>query len=606
MSNPPILGADGWHWVGVGMVLCLGLALRVLGLNAGLPLLYHEDEDLLLDHTKAINWGDLNPHCFTWGSLPFYILRLILCGVEILVPSITRHPLTTTDYFLVARIVSVAFNLATVFLAYVLGRLVAGRLVGLLTAGLMAVSPLAVVSAHMATIESYLGFWSTLALIGMVCWIHERPYGWWLAAVSAGLAIATKATALPLLAPIVLIALQKDPCPNKEPSRFSQRFLVVAAFAGVVSAVLVLVLRNQVIAYLSTWTHSGQLQPGYLRIGRSIVIAVVTLSGLGFLLVVGVKLRQRWARWAVSTLTNARAWKPLLIACLAFLVVSPFSILDFPGFAQGVFFNVRKQSEGPAASLEPDSRPYELLVSTSRPAGPFHYLGEIWRDWGTVTCLALLLGVVILWKEQRQTAWPLLAFVVLSLALVSPGRFARLRYLYAIWSLLALFSAIGFHSTLLLVRTRLPRYFSLHAATTCLILASPALLMPDVLRTIKQRYLIPDTRELASEWIVSNLSPEDALLGDLDAPNLEHISSDFHMLIVARPFEQRTLASWRECGVTVVIIGTGDQRLYEKHVDRFSDLTAEYGRIKASGTLLKTFEPNPTCKGPFLSIYRVN
>jgi hypothetical protein len=57
-------------------VISLGVFLRLIGLDFGLPHLYHADEPIVVNHALAYGSGDLNPHFFKIPPLVSYLLFL--------------------------------------------------------------------------------------------------------------------------------------------------------------------------------------------------------------------------------------------------------------------------------------------------------------------------------------------------------------------------------------------------------------------------------------------------------------------------------------------------------------------------------------------------
>lgn len=55
-------------------ILALGFLLRIIGVNFGLPHLYHADEPVIVNHALAYGLGDLNPHFFNIPPLISYLL----------------------------------------------------------------------------------------------------------------------------------------------------------------------------------------------------------------------------------------------------------------------------------------------------------------------------------------------------------------------------------------------------------------------------------------------------------------------------------------------------------------------------------------------------
>jgi len=113
-------------------LLLVGLFIRALGLNFGLPFLYHVDEKRFAEISLNYLKGDLNPHFFHVPSLYTYLQAgwwgLIYLGgklfgafhsVEELVKSFSANP---TLFIIIGRILNLLFSLGTIALVFDLGR----------------------------------------------------------------------------------------------------------------------------------------------------------------------------------------------------------------------------------------------------------------------------------------------------------------------------------------------------------------------------------------------------------------------------------------------------------------------------------------------------
>ena len=58
----------------IWVILVLGFFVRIIGINFGLPDLYHADEPIIVNHAVAYGTGDLNPHFFKIPPLVSYLL----------------------------------------------------------------------------------------------------------------------------------------------------------------------------------------------------------------------------------------------------------------------------------------------------------------------------------------------------------------------------------------------------------------------------------------------------------------------------------------------------------------------------------------------------
>ncbi|MFQ5924454.1 MAG: glycosyltransferase family 39 protein [Dehalococcoidia bacterium] len=140
----------------------------------------------------------LNPHFFSYGSLPIYLLK----GVGSILSNF-KESLAGFDLRLVGRGMAAVFDTGTVLLVYLLGRRLYNHRTGLLAAILVAFTVLSIQQAHFTTVDSMLTFLVALTVLFSAKVISKptKPTMW--AAVPIGLclglAIATKMSAVILL-----------------------------------------------------------------------------------------------------------------------------------------------------------------------------------------------------------------------------------------------------------------------------------------------------------------------------------------------------------------------------------------------------------------------
>jgi hypothetical protein len=210
-------------WAGLTLlaVLALALALRLHGITWGLPYAFiNPDEGTVVPKAFAVARGQLNPMFFYYPSFFFYVLAAVfwvaspfwaLFTGELLV----RRGAFVVDpgsFYLLARLVVVAFGVAAVYLVYRLGREAYGTLAGLLAAVFLAAEPLHVAYSHLAVTDVPA---VTLGLLGLLLLLkgakgQGRGEGLrWLTlgAVAVGLATSTKYNLGMLVLPATVAAL---------------------------------------------------------------------------------------------------------------------------------------------------------------------------------------------------------------------------------------------------------------------------------------------------------------------------------------------------------------------------------------------------------------
>ena len=140
-------------------ILLLAFALRLWGINFGLPYQYHADEPIVVNHALAYGSGDLNPHffkvppfvsylLFICYGIYFVLLRLsgAIAGKDAFLELFVTDP---TSFYLIARIVfGAVIGTFTVYFLYRLCKKHFGKGIALLSSFFLAVNFLHVRDSH--------------------------------------------------------------------------------------------------------------------------------------------------------------------------------------------------------------------------------------------------------------------------------------------------------------------------------------------------------------------------------------------------------------------------------------------------------------------------
>jgi len=210
-------------WAGLAIVLGGGLALRLWGVQQGLPFAYNTDES---DHfvTRAVEMferGTLNPHYFANPPAFTYLLHFLFSlaygGGAAVARTFALHP---TDVYTLGRVLAALLGTGALWLLYLAGARLFGRAVGLLAAAIEAVAFLPVFYAHLALNDVPTLAPLTLSLYGSAGVLRRgRLRDYLIAGAGLGLACAGKYTAgivlAPLLVAIAARALDRSPGARK-------------------------------------------------------------------------------------------------------------------------------------------------------------------------------------------------------------------------------------------------------------------------------------------------------------------------------------------------------------------------------------------------------
>ena len=182
------------------------MAVRVFGLNWDEGHNYHPDERRIVEAIHQLSFSplQLDPKFYAYGSLPFYVTRVV-CS---LLGNAFPWFLSWDGILLTGRVLSATWgSLACVLLA-LLGRKLFGERTGLLAGTFLAGAVFHVQNSHFATNDVPL---ATLVLATFLLLARALDRGtagaFLIAGAVAGLALATKASAATLLLPLGLAPL---------------------------------------------------------------------------------------------------------------------------------------------------------------------------------------------------------------------------------------------------------------------------------------------------------------------------------------------------------------------------------------------------------------
>jgi hypothetical protein len=207
----------------IAVIVIVGMGLRLFGISFGLPYFSNfyirPDETLIV--VPGVRFFETlgNP-----GGFAYPAFLKMLCGVifQTYFHALKLFHIATTDtmvdhfilvpsqYFIVARAISVVSGSLTIFIVYQVAQRIFSRGTALLAALLIAVAPLAVRDSHFAVTDTMLSFLTTLCIYSVLSYIEaplksERRF-LLVVSIVAGLALATKYSFL-LLFPTILLAI---------------------------------------------------------------------------------------------------------------------------------------------------------------------------------------------------------------------------------------------------------------------------------------------------------------------------------------------------------------------------------------------------------------
>lgn len=227
-----------WQALALPLLLIIAASLRLFNLNWDNGQLFHPDERHILMVTEGIRlpWpinfdqlltpaSPLNPRSFAYGSLIFYMLRIFQTIVEYATSGLTP---ASPDSWLqpglgglrfTGRALSAFFDTGTVYVTYLLGRRLYSARIGLLAATFITFSVINIQLSHFYASDTPMTFFVMLTLYLSARRVTggSRANSIW-AGVTAGLAMACKISAAPVLAAVAMSNVLRVVLPSDESS----------------------------------------------------------------------------------------------------------------------------------------------------------------------------------------------------------------------------------------------------------------------------------------------------------------------------------------------------------------------------------------------------
>src|SRR3989344_1135042 len=242
------------------IIIIIAATLRLYNINWDNGSHIHPDERAIIMSVTELEFPNTiaeflssnstwNPHFFAYGSLPFYLLRVIGNLLGIINPLLGMYD----QINLIGRVISAVFDLGTVITLYFLGRRLKNKYIGIIAAFLYATSVLPVQLSHFYAVDTILTFFITLTLFLLIDF-YEKPkiLKSVIIGIVFGLSLATKISATVLLTAFIatigidfLIIFLKQPHKPKHYLPHIPRFLTQLIKEGlllIVTTVIVFLL----------------------------------------------------------------------------------------------------------------------------------------------------------------------------------------------------------------------------------------------------------------------------------------------------------------------------------------------------------------------------
>jgi 4-amino-4-deoxy-L-arabinose transferase-like glycosyltransferase len=215
-----------------------------------------------------------------------------------------------------------------------------------------------------------------------------------------------------------------------------------------------------------------------------------------------------------------------LIMFVTFILVVPFSVLDFSTFLDWLAHDIY--------IYKTDDGIHGILPGLPQLV---HYLGYLYEDFGFLLCILAIFGIVDLLMKDWKKGLILLSFPLIHLLHLSLYTIQYSRNVLALFGFFSIFAAIGMvrlYQLLyqLFLKLSFPRWGEVMKKSTVVFLLVVALIFPAKAKFEKLLRQKPDSRNMALQWIKNNLEKKSNIIIAMElAMYTEPLKKDYNLFL---------------------------------------------------------------------------
>ena len=188
-------------------ITLLGLYVRIFNLNWDNSFYFHPDERAIYMFTTPLSYPEslksflssespLNPRFFAYGNLPIYLLKFVSDIASLANPILSQYG----GIHFVGRLINALAGTSTILLIFFFSKRLFDKNVALLSALFYSIAVFPIQNSNFYTVDTLLTFFILLTLFFLDVYI-KKPIllNLFLVAISFGLALSSKISALPII-----------------------------------------------------------------------------------------------------------------------------------------------------------------------------------------------------------------------------------------------------------------------------------------------------------------------------------------------------------------------------------------------------------------------
>ncbi len=249
------------------LIILLGFYFRTFNINWDNNYYFHPDERAIIMFAVQLSspsslteflspQSPLNPHFFSYGNFPIYLLRGISTLASHLNPLLNEYG----GMHIVGRILSAIFDTATIFLVFLIAKRLFSARTGLFAAFFYSISVLPMQLSHFFAVDTILTFLLLSSVLIFIEFLNtpSRLLGT-LLGVCIGLALATKVSAL-ILGPAIALSLLFLFLKRRQSKKTIYKTLLYLFLSGIIAVIIFLITQPYVIIDWKEFLKQTSLQ----------------------------------------------------------------------------------------------------------------------------------------------------------------------------------------------------------------------------------------------------------------------------------------------------------------------------------------------------------
>lgn len=502
----------------ISTIILLSLLIRFKGIWFGYPLMVHPDEGVIVSSSlNILKSHNLHPIRFDYPSLNIYldaiVYYLFISAKQI--AGYTVESIKTIEYYLVGRTVTVLLSVGTVYIVYLMGRLLFNEIIGVLAAFFICTANLHIANSYMITVDNSVAFWtsmSTLMAIKIYKCDRERKY-YLLSGMFAGFAMGCKYTAFLAVLPMVVAHI-----------------------------------------YRVKEMHPKQW------INANIVFGVIVVP-------------------------------------IVFIITTPYAILDYENFIN-TMGNLRLQYTSGHAGAE-----------SSGNSSLFLYLNSLYKEgYGILPTIFACIGLIYLFATDSWKAIIIFIFPCALVLYVGQYKTFFLRNIVAVIPCLALLTSVAVYNLSEVITQKISNKRNCNMLVLIILIITVCVSSVATIKSMNElnRVTLLDTRWVATEWILTNITTKERVAREWYTPPIEQYSTNYLVTDIGCGKVVMAGANAILANQDYVILSSNVYDRFVNYPKQYPEMAVGYNKFFKEHELVKEFLPDwKLTGGPTIKIFKI-